>query len=130
MAVPGHWSRQGVLYLVVGAAQLALDWALFATLHALNGASVLPNLVGRVGGALLGFGLNSRYTFGNDAAMHGARLRRFATMWLLQTAASTALVWAAVRWLPTGAVYVAKPLIELALAAAGFLAWRYWIQRA
>jgi putative flippase GtrA len=129
MAADGRWARQGVLYAAVGGAQLALDWALFSLLYALSGASVLPNLAGRTAGALFGFALNSRYTFGADGAMHGRRLRRFAIMWVVQTAASTLLVWAAARWLPPGWIYVAKPVIELGLAVAGFLAWRHWIQR-
>ena len=129
MAVDGQWGRQGVLYAAVGGAQLALDWALFSLLYALSGTSVLPHRAGRSAGALLGFALNSRYTFGASGALHGQRLRRFALMWGLQTAASTLLVWAAARWLPPGWIYAAKPLIELGLAVAGFLAWRHWIQR-
>jgi putative flippase GtrA len=129
MAANGHWARQGVLYAAVGGAQLCLDWALFSLLYATTGASVLPNLAGRTGGALLGFALNSRYTFGASGALHGQRLRRFAILWLLQTVVSTVLVWAAARWLAPGWVYAAKPLIEVGLAVAGFLAWRYWIQR-
>jgi putative flippase GtrA len=126
----GHWAGQGLRYLVSGAAQFALDWALFAALHAATGASVLPNVAGRVSGALLGFAINSRWTFGGAPAWHGPRLRRFVAFWLLQTTASTLLVWAAARGLPAGWVYAAKPAIEVVLAGVGFLVWRGWIRHA
>ncbi|MFN7552086.1 MAG: GtrA family protein [Pseudomonadota bacterium] len=129
-AESGRWTGQGLRYLASGAAQFALDWAVFAVLHAATGASGLPNLAGRVSGALLGFAINSRWTFGGAPAWQGPRFRRFGVLWLLQTAASTALVWGAARWLPAGGVYLAKPAIEIALAAAGFLAWRGWIRHA
>jgi putative flippase GtrA len=126
----GHWRGQGLRYLLSGGAQFAFDWVVFAALHALTGASVLPNVAGRVAGALLGFAINSRWTFGGAPAWHGPRFRRFVGFWLAQTAASTLLVWAAARGLPTGWVYAAKPAIEGLLAVLGFLAWRGWIRHA
>jgi putative flippase GtrA len=129
-AESGPWAGQGLRYAASGAAQFALDWAVFAVLHATTGTSALPNVAGRVSGALLGFAINSRWTFGGAPAWHGPRFRRFAVFWLLQTAASTLLVWGAARWLPPGWVYVAKPAIELLLAGVGFLAWRGWIRHA
>ncbi len=129
-AIGGQWAGQGLRYLAAGAAQFALDWAVFAALHASTGASALPNVAGRLSGALLGFAINSRWTFGGADAWHGPRLRRFLVFWLAQTAASTLLVWVAARWLPMGWVYVAKPAIEVALAAVGFLVWRGWIRHA
>lgn len=130
MAEGGQWRGQGLRYLLSGVAQLALDWALFSTLHAATGASVLPNVAGRVAGALLGFAINSRWTFGGAPAWHGPRFRRFVVLWLALTAASSLLVWAAARWLPPGWVYAAKPAIEGLLAVVGFLAWRGWILHA
>jgi putative flippase GtrA len=130
MAEGGQWRGQGVRYLLSGAAQLVLDWVVFAVLHALSGASVLPNVAGRVAGALLGFAINSRWTFGGAPAWHGPRLRRFVVLWLALTAASSLLVWAAARGLPPGWVYLAKPAIEGLLAVIGFLAWRGWIRHA
>lgn len=126
----GRWTGQGLRYLASGVAQFALDWAVFAALHAVTGASALPNVAGRVAGALLGFVINSRWTFGGAPAWHGPRFRRFGLFWLAQTTASTLLVWAAARWLPAGGVYVAKPVIEVALAVAGFVVWRGWIRHA
>ncbi len=129
-AEQGQWTGQGLRYVASGAAQFALDWAVFALLHATTGASALPNVAGRVAGALLGFAINSRWTFGGAPAWHGPRFRRFAVLWLAQTAASTLLVWGAARGLPAGWVYLAKPAIELLLAVVGFLAWRGWVQHA
>lgn len=129
-AVEGPWSGQGARYLASGAAQFALDWAVFAALHAASGASALPNVAGRVSGALLGFAINSRWTFGGAPAWHGPRFRRFVVFWLVQTAASTLLVWAAARGLSAGWVYLAKPVVEVMLAIVGFLVWRGWIRHA
>lgn len=126
----GQWAGQGLRYLVSGAAQFALDWALFAALHAATGASVLPNVAGRVFGALLGFAINSRWTFGGAPGGHAPRFRRFVVFWMVQTAASTLLVWGAARGLPAGWVYAAKPAIEVALAGVGFFVWRGWIRHA
>ena len=126
----GRWTGQGLRYLASGAAQFVVDWAVFALLHAATGASALPNVAGRVSGALLGFAINSRWTFGGGPAWHGPRFRRFLVFWLVQTTASTLLVWGAARGLPAGWVYLAKPAIEVMLAAVGFLVWRGWIRHA
>lgn len=129
-AGPGRWSGQGLRYLLAGAAQFALDWCVFAALHALTGAIAAPNVAGRVAGALLGFALNSRWTFGGAPLLHGPRFRRFIVFWLAQTAASTLLLGAAAAALPAGAVYLAKPAIEVLMAVLGFAAWRAWIRHA
>lgn len=126
----GRWTGQGMRYLVSGAAQFVLDWCVFAALHALTGAIVAPNVAGRVAGALLGFAINSRWTFGGAPLLHAPRWRRFMVFWLAQTVASTLLLRAAAHALPAGAVYVAKPAVEVLMAVLGFVAWRAWIRHA
>src|SRR5262245_42190887 len=113
--------RQGGGYFVVGLLQIGVDWAMFVALTAL-GLPVAPaNVLGRIGGATLGFWLNGRYTFaGADTAVGRRQFVRFVLMWLATTAAST---WGVshvehavgLRW-----AWLAKPIIDLCLAGAGF----------
>lgn len=58
--------RQGGSFLIIGALQLLVDWALFVALTALGVAAAPANLASRVGGALLGFWLNGRVTFASE----------------------------------------------------------------
>ena len=90
--------RQGTQFIIIGLAQLALDWGVFVAVTAL-GIPVAPsNLLGRISGALLGFWLNGRYTFATQGEQrHGwKRFARFWVLWLLMTVISTGLIdWVA-----------------------------------
>jgi len=125
-------SRQMLLFLLAGAAQLALDWAVFVALTHFGAAVVAGNLAGRVCGASLGYWLNGRYTF---AAKDGrprlgpAQLRRFVCAWLALTALSTLLVWLVAGRFSLQAAWLAKPLVEALMAAIGFVVWRQWVFR-
>ena len=94
---------------------------------------VVPaNVVGRLGGMLLGFWLNGRYTFAD--AQGGQRLgwRRFArflALWVLMTIASTLLVAAADHALGLQYAWLAKPLVEGGLACVSFLLMRSVVYR-
>ncbi|MDI9237692.1 GtrA family protein [Lysobacter sp. LF1] len=122
--------RQSGSYIVVGVAQLLVDWATFVMLSA-SGLPVEPaNVAGRISGATLGFWLNGRFTFaGEDTAIGRRQLARFLAMWLVTTVVST---WAVghiddtvgLRW-----TWLAKPAIELVLSIAGFLLSRHWVYR-
>lgn len=123
--------RQGVHYLLIGGVQWLVDWGVMVLLSHLGLPVEAANICGRISGASLGFWLNGRITFaGSDTRIGGAQLRRFATMWLCTTAASTlalghiddvfGLQWA---WL-------AKPLVELSLGVIGFLLSRHWVYKA
>jgi putative flippase GtrA len=123
-------ARQGGSYLAIGLLQLLVDWAVFVTLSALGLAVAPANVVGRVSGAVLGFWLNGRFTFaGEDTTVGRRQFGRFLLMWLTTTAVST---WSlthiddavGLQW-----AWLAKPAIDLALSAAGFLLSRHWVYR-
>jgi len=123
-------ARHGSRYIAVGAVQLLLDWAVFVALSA-SGVLVEPaNIVGRISGAALGFWANGRFTFaGEDTAVGRRQFARFAVMWLATTAIST---WAVghiddtvgLRW-----AWLAKPAIDVAVSAIGFVLSRHWVYR-
>ncbi|AWH26687.1 GtrA family protein [Stenotrophomonas sp. YAU14D1_LEIMI4_1] len=124
--------RQGTSYLVIGLAQLLLDWLLFVACTAAGMPVVPANVAGRLGGMLLGFWLNGRYTFAD--AQGGQRLgwRRFArflALWVLMTIASTLLVAAADHALGLQYAWLAKPLVEGGLACVSFLLMRFVVYR-
>ncbi len=118
-------------YGLVGGLQLLADWLLFVVLTGLGLGVVPGNVLARVAGASLGFWLNGRYTFARDGqARLGARaLGRFLTLWLVTTAASTLAVHLLDQAQGLHAAWLGKPLVDAALAAAGFLASRYWVYR-
>ncbi|MFT3754517.1 MAG: GtrA family protein [Pseudoxanthomonas sp.] len=123
--------RQGRLFLIVGVLQLLLDWAVFVALTGLGVPPAPGNVCGRIAGAALGFWLNGRWTFAQDgqARLGWQRLWRFVAVWLLLTAASTALVALMASRLGLGHAWLAKPLIEAASAAVGFFLWRHVVYR-
>ncbi len=122
--------RQGRGYVAIGLLQWLIDWGVMVALtHA--GIPVAPaNITGRITGALLGYWLNGKWTFaGDDTAVGAPQLRRFLLMWVSTTLLST---WAmthiddvfGLKW-----VWLAKPAVEIALGAIGFVLSRYWIYR-
>jgi putative flippase GtrA len=123
-------ARQGGSYVVVGLLQLLIDWALFVALTALGMAVAPANVCGRVSGAVLGFWLNGRFTFAAEHTAVGRRqFMRFVLMWVATTAVSTFAVAhveqaVGLRW-----AWLAKPAIDAALAAVGFVLSRHWIYR-
>lgn len=123
--------RQGGAYLVIGLLQLLLDWLVFVATTAV-GVPVAPaNVIGRLAGMLLGFWLNGRYTFASagQKRLGWARFARFFGVWALMTLASTLLVAAADHALGLQYAWLAKPLVEAALAAVSFLLMRYVVYR-
>lgn len=123
--------RQGGAYGLVGLVQIGVDWLAYVLLTSLGLAVVPANLAGRVAGAMLGFTLNGMFTFrGNEGARLGwPRLLKFLLSWGVMTAASTfAMAWIDARH-GLGASWVAKPFVDLVLAAMGFLVSRHWIYR-
>ncbi|KAF1686665.1 hypothetical protein B1992_07095 [Pseudoxanthomonas broegbernensis] len=123
--------RQGSQYLAFGLLQLLLDWAVFVAATAAGMPAAPANVLGRSGGAMLGFWLNGRYTFAGD---EGCRLgwRRFVRFWLLwlaMTALSTLLVSLVEARLGLRWAWLAKPVVEGGLALANFFLMRRLVYR-
>ena len=121
-----------MLFLLAGLAQLLLDWAVFVAITGLGGPVVAANLIGRVSGACLGFWLNGRYTFADDAGrarLQRERAGRFVLAWLALTALSTLLLALLSRHLDLQLLWLAKPAVEAFLAAVSFVVLRQWVFR-
>ncbi|HTA64067.1 MAG TPA: GtrA family protein [Xanthomonadaceae bacterium] len=116
------------MFLLVGIAQLALDSGVFIASTALGASVVAGNLLGRTSGALLGFWLNGRWTFGKRQ-LDWKHALRFALAWLALTALSTALISLVATRLGLHDAWLAKPLVEAGLAAVSFFLWKYVVYR-
>jgi len=122
--------RQGGSYFVIGLVQLLVDWATFVAFSALGMAVEPANIFGRIGGALLGFWLNGRFTFaGADTAVGRRQLMRFLAMWTVTTIISTWGVAHVDRVIGLHWAWLAKPVIDLGLAAAQFVLSRHWVYK-
>ena len=74
--------QQGGRHIAAALMQLLLDWLVFVAATAAGLPPVPGNLLGRSSGALLGFWLNSRYTFPRqDGRRHG--WKHFARFFVL-----------------------------------------------
>ena len=122
--------RQVAGYAIVGLAQLGVEWIVFVAGTMLAIPVPVANILARVSGASLGFWLNGRFTFASAGARLDRRaLGRFIVSWCVLTVVGTA----AVTWLDKAGglplAWIGKPVIDIALAAFGFLASKYWIYR-
>jgi putative flippase GtrA len=125
------WYRHlgsGALFVLVGLVQLAFDSSLFVALTAAGVPVVAGNLIGRVGGATLGFWLNGRYTFGRPRLDRGHALR-FAAVWIPLTFLSTALVGFVASRLGLHGAWMAKPIVEAGLAVISYFLWKHVVYR-
>jgi putative flippase GtrA len=122
--------RQGRRFLIVGGLQWLLDWGLMVLLSHF-GMPVRPaNLAGRIGGAMLGFWLNGRFTFaGEDTTVGRTQFLRFLAMWLLTTWASTVAVGAIDDRLGLKWAWLGKPCVDLVLSVVGFVLSRHWVYK-
>ncbi|KAA2283275.1 GtrA family protein [Arenimonas fontis] len=128
---PSPWARQGFRFVIVGLAQLLLDWAVYVALTGLGADTAWANPLSRFSAMLLGFWAHGRYTFADEAGarLGWRRLARFLPTWLALTALGTiVLAWLAdLRGL--SAAWLAKPAVEAVLAVLSFLALRAWVYR-
>lgn len=123
-------SRQTRFFILIGAVQWLLDWAVMVSLSALGVPVRVANVAGRICGASLGFLLNGRITFASaHTAVGKKQLMRFLTMWLGTTAVSTWAIGAIDATAGLQGAWLAKPFVEVTLAAAGFLLSRHWVYR-
>lgn len=122
--------RQGRYFALVGVAQWLTDWGVLVALSHLGLSIATANVVGRVCGALLGFWLNGRVTFANDESSPGWRqFGRYAALWGVNTVLSTLALTAIDANAGLRGAWLAKPLVEGALALNTFLVSRYWVYR-
>ena len=123
-------TRQSRHYLMIGAVQWFVDWAVMVGLSHWGMPIEPANILGRVSGAALGYWLNGAITFaGDDTALGPTQFSRFALMWLLTTAISTWSIGAiddavGLKW-----TWLAKPGVEIVLGGVGFLLSRHWVYR-
>ena len=124
-------SHQLLAYAVIGALQWLLDTAVMVGSSHLGLQVGLATVAGRISGAMLGYGLNGRYTFAQGArnTLGGASLRRFIAYWLLATAASALVLASIDQHFGLRASWLCKPLVDMAFALISFLAARHWIYR-
>jgi putative flippase GtrA len=125
-------SRQMLLFVLAGVAQVALDWAVFVALTHAGLVVAIGNIIGRTCGACLGYWLNGRFTFtGPDGRprLGPVQLRRFIIAWLSLTGLSTLLVWSIADRVSLEMAWLAKPGVEALTAAIGFVVWRQWVYR-
>ena len=128
---PTLLARQGGRYLLAGGLQLLLDWLVFV-LSTWMGVPAAPgNIAGRIAGALLGFWLHGRVTFARpgERRLGWRRFWRYLVVWLALTALSTALVGWTDAQLGLQQAWLAKPLVEAALAVLAFFLWRHVVYR-
>ncbi|GAB3359787.1 GtrA family protein [Lysobacter tyrosinilyticus] len=122
--------RQGSHYMAIGLLQYIVDWGVMVTLSHFGLSVEIANVAGRISGATLGFWLNGRITFASETSKLGRRqLRRFVLLWLVMTALSTWTIGtvenqAGLQW-----AWLAKPVVELVLAAMSFTVSRHWVYR-
>jgi Predicted membrane protein len=123
--------RQGSQFLIIGLLQLALDWAVFVVATALGMPPVPGNVLARSAGALLGFWLNGRYTFASawSPAAGLETLRALPRDLGAGHRLSTWLVAMVAAALGLQLAWLAKPLVEGALAVLSFFLLRHVVYR-
>ena len=124
-------ARQSAVYLIVGGVQLAVDWLLFSVLFWATGNASWTNLIARGGTAFVGYQLHGRVTFaaGGEPALGKQRLLRYVALLVVMVSASTIVMTVIASYAPAKYVYIAKPAIELLLAAVSFVVSRQWVFR-
>ena len=124
-------SRQLALFIMVGLVLVVVDWAVFSLFFYLGMPLTAANVLGRAGGACLGFYLNGRITFAEagEARLGRDRLFRFVLVWVAWTILGTILMHYSRTLFGAHAPYLAKPVIEAFLAGLGFLSSRFFVYR-
>ena len=125
------WAGQGFRFVLVGLAQVVVDWAAYVALTWAGMDTAWANPVARACGMALGFWLHGAYTFadGHGARWEPGRAWRFAATWGVLTAIGTVGLRQLVASYGLEAAWLAKPLVEGVLALVAFFLWRHVVYR-
>lgn len=123
--------RQGFWFALIGGLQVLADWATFVALSAAGLDVATSNVAARAAGASLGFWLNGKITFAQagQQRLGGRRFGRYLLAWISFTLLSTWLIAGVASQFSLQYAWLAKPVVECALALVSFVAARYWIYR-
>lgn len=123
--------RQGFSFVVIGGCLIAVDWLVFVVLTALGVGPIVANIAGRMVGAILGFLANGWITFGEAGAprIGHRRFARYVVLWLFLTFISTSLIALCAEHFGLQLVWLAKPVVEVAMALISFSVSRHWVYR-
>lgn len=123
--------RQVIAYFLVGGIALCVDWAVFVVATWFGVATAPANLGARMVGALTAYSLNGLLTFGEAGVskLGWGRLLRYGVLWCGTTIVSTMALMLVIRVLGMEVAWLAKPLVELMLAACSFLVCKYWVYK-
>jgi len=121
--------RQGMSYGLIGVIVLLVDWLVFVAFSASGMATIPANLLGRIAGAALSFWSNGTFTFKDDngSRLGWRRLARYVVTWLAMAGLSTYAMYSIDQHAALAWAWVAKPFVDLFLAAVVFAVSRYWI---
>ncbi|MDD5460895.1 MAG: GtrA family protein [Methylococcales bacterium] len=121
--------RSFMRYLLTGGVAYGVDVLLFAALHLLLQLPVThANVLARVAGAVTAYGINHVWTFKHPVALIKHSSIRYFSLWLINTALSTALLQTLSRQtaIPLSAINI-KASIELMLVLTNFFICKYWV---
>jgi len=119
--------RQVISYIIIGVAQVMVDWLCFVALTAWGMPVAPANVIARVLAALLGFSVNGTITF--QSQLRAALLVRFMIVWIPLTLANTLAVSALGMLGGLHFAWLVKPVIDGLTAIASFLVARHWVFR-
>lgn len=121
-------SRQALTFVLVGTVVFAADYAAFALTIALLPNLLVPaNVIGRSTGALTGFVLHGRYTFGTSRQSAGTAVR-YAGLFVTSLLLSSSLLWFAVTVVDVSPL-PARLAVDCLTILCSFLGQKLWVFR-
>ena len=124
-------SWQGVRFVLVGLAQLALDTGLFVLMTAAGLPPAIANPISRGLVVVAGFWMHGSYTFA-EAGVPKTRwpyLARFLPAWVVLTTIGTVALAVIKSNDGLHATWIAKPLVDGLLAVMSYFTLRRWVFR-
>jgi putative flippase GtrA len=123
--------HQAARYGAVGLFVFACDFACYAAIiHAVPGAYLVANLIGKAVGAGVGFVLHKHFTFSWEQKHRtGAQIASYLALMLFNFASSSAILWLLVAQLGMDK-FVAKIIVDVVVIATSFVVGRLWVYKA